>query len=158
MTAMIAGRYFGAALFLGGMSGVTPLLAQTFLVVETAGPPLGALPFQEGQEICLTWNHSVTGGPVADCFENLDGSLTLMRSYLHDFAAGLGDIAGRGEIAPAEDGGYWINDINEPIPGNSLALRIGPQDVNHVLAGDDNSLPLSQMAPDTAVLLSLERR
>ncbi|MFU8824351.1 DUF1850 domain-containing protein [Yoonia sp.] len=158
MTAMIAGRRLGAALFLGVMSGVTPLVAQTFLVVETSGSPLGALPFEEGQEICLTWNHSVTGGAVADCFENQDGSLTLMRSYLHDFAAGLGEMEGRGQIILAENGGYWINAINEPIAGNALALRIGPDAVNHVLAGPDQSLLLSQMAPDTRVRLSLERR
>jgi hypothetical protein len=139
-----------AALFAGG-----PAMAQPVLVVETAGAPLGELPFQPGAEICLRWNHSVTGGAVADCFENVAGQLTLTRSYLHDFAAGLGEVAGRGRIAPAATGGYWITGIAERVPDNSLALRVGPAAVNHRLTSADHSLPLSQIAPDTAARLTL---
>jgi hypothetical protein len=152
-------RRICAALCLIPVLALSPALAgDPVLLVETAGPPLGQLPFPQGQEICLHWNHSVTGGPVADCFENDDGSLTLTRSYLHDFAAGLGDMAGRGTLTPAGDGGYWITDIGEKIPGNALSLRVGPENVNHRLLAGDDTLPLSALAPDTAVLLSLEHR
>jgi hypothetical protein len=155
MMANNAGRHFGAALFCIALLSSAAVAAQPLLVVETAGAPLGELSFQPGEEICLTWNHSVTGGAVADCFENVGGRLTLTRSYLHDFAAGLGEVAGRGQIAPAAAGGYWINDIAEPIPDNSLALRVGPAAVNHTLTGVDRSLPLSLLAPNTAVRLTL---
>lgn len=155
MTAMIAGRSFGAALFCGTLLATGPAIAQPVLLVETAGVPLGELPFRQGAEICLTWNHSVTGGAVADCFENVAGQLTLTRSYLHDFAAGLGEVAGRGQITPAATGGYWITGIAEPIPENSLALRVGPARVDHTLTSTDQTLPLSRIAPDTAVRLTL---
>lgn len=150
-----AGRHRCAALLCAAFFAGGPVMAQPVLVVETAGAPLGELPFQPGAEICLRWNHSVTGGAVADCFENVAGHLTLTRSYLHDFAAGLGEVAGRGRIAPAATGGYWITGIAERIPNNSLALRVGPAAVDHTLTGTDHSLPLSRIAPDTAVRLTL---
>lgn len=150
-----AGRHRCAALFCAALFAGGPAVAQPALVVETAGAPLGELPFQQGAEICLRWNHSVTAGAVADCFENVAGQLTLTRSYLHDFAAGLGEVAGRGRIAPAATGGYWITGIAEMIPNNSLAVRVGPAAVDHTLTGTDHSLPLSRNAPDTAVRLTL---
>ncbi|WP_026352566.1 DUF1850 domain-containing protein [Yoonia vestfoldensis] len=155
MMATIAGRRLCAALLYTALCAGGPATAQPVLVVETAGPPLGELSFQPGEEICLTWNHSVTGGAVADCFENIAGQLTLTRSYLHDFAAGLGEVAGRGQIMPAAAGGYWITDIAEPIPDNSLALRVGPARVDHRLTGTGHALALSRLAPDTAVRLTL---
>lgn len=155
MMAMIVGRSFGAALLSVAVCAGGPVMAQPVLVVETADAPLGELPFRQDEEICLTWNHSVTGGAVADCFENVAGQLTLTRSYLHDFAAGLGEVAGRGQITPAATGGYWITGIAEPIPDNSLALRVGPARVDHTLTGTGQTLPLSRIAPDTAVRLTL---
>ncbi|ART99878.1 DUF1850 domain-containing protein [Yoonia vestfoldensis] len=155
MMAIMAGRHICVALLFTTLFSGTPSLAQPLLVVETTGPPLGELPFRQGEEICLTWNHSVTGGAVADCFENIAGKLTLTRSFLHDFAAGLGEVAGRGRIIPSPTGGYWIVDIAEPIPGNTLALRVGSTAVDHRLTGTDQSLRLSRMAPQTAVRLTL---
>ncbi|WP_322891732.1 MULTISPECIES: DUF1850 domain-containing protein [unclassified Yoonia] len=155
MMAIPVGQSFGAALLSAAVCAGGPVMAQPVLAVETAGAPLGELAFQPGTEICLRWNHSVTGGAVADCFENIAGQLTLTRSYLHDFAAGLGEVAGRGQITPAATGGYWITGIAERIPDNSLALRVGPAAVDHTLTGTDHSLPLSRIAPDTAVRLTL---
>lgn len=117
---------------------------------------LGQLPFDAGHAICLRWSHSVTGGAVADCFENRSGTMVLTRSYLHDFAAGLGEVAGRGQLQPSAGGGYWITGIDEVIPGNALALRVGPMAVNHTLSGGGQSLSLSQIAADTPVVLRLK--
>jgi hypothetical protein len=150
-----AGRHGCAALLCAALFAGAHAMAQPVLVVETTDAPLGELPFQPGAEICLRWNHSVTGGAVADCFENVAGQLTLTRSYLHDFAAGLGEVAGRGRIAPAATGGYWITEIAEPIPDNSLGLRVGPAAVNHRLTSAGQAIALSQIAPDTAVRLTL---
>lgn len=133
-----------------------PLSAQDALVVETSGGlAIGQLAFEPGQEICLTWAHSVTGGPVADCFENRSGTLVLARSYLHDFAAGLGEVAGRGTLRSAETGGYWIDGINEPIPGNALRLRVGAPFVGHVLTSGTQRLNLSARAAGASVYLRL---
>ena len=141
-----------ACLILAGL----PSLAQGALVVETqAGLEIGQMAFAPGQDICLTWAHSVTGGPVADCFGNKDGTLTLTRSYLHDFAAGLGEVAGRGTLRSASGGGYWIDDIDEPIPGNSLRLRVGAPRVGHVLTDGTQRLNLSARAAGAGVVLRL---
>ncbi|MFN4058147.1 MAG: DUF1850 domain-containing protein [Roseinatronobacter sp.] len=85
--------------------------------------------------VCLVWNHSVTGGLVADCFGARDGLLVLTHSYLHDFAAGLGEVAGRGTLRPDQRGGYWIDAINQPLP-HGLTLRLGGPQVAHRLMPD----------------------
>jgi hypothetical protein len=134
----------------------SPLWAQGALVVQTqAGLEIGELAFAPGQEICLRWAHSVTGGAVADCFGNKDGTLVLARSYLHDFAAGLGEVAGRGTLRRADGGGYWIDGINEPIPGNALRLRVGAPRVGHVLTDGTHRLNLSARAAGAGVVLRL---
>ncbi len=150
------GRPVGAALFLCLTIAAASAQAGPALVVETSqGAVLGKLGFDEGQEICLSWAHSVTGGAVQDCFENRRGTMVLTRSYLHDFAAGLGDIAGRGTIAAADGGGYWITGIDEAIPGNGLLLRVGAPRVGHVLQTADQSLDLSAVAAGARVTLRL---
>lgn len=160
MTGILAGRLFGAALLAlsacASLVWATPLRAQPHLVVETRnGLVIGQLRFDPGQELCLSWSHSVTGGPVSDCFENRDGILTLTRSYLHDFAAGLGEIAGRGTLRSAEGGGYWIDGIDEAIPDNALPLRVGAPRVGHVLTGSEQRLNLSTIAAGARVNLRL---
>jgi hypothetical protein len=92
---------------------------------------------------------------VADCFENRAGQFVLTRAFLHDFAAGLGEVAGRGRLTPATGGGYWIEDIDEPLPGNHLSLRIGSARVAHRLDTTGASLPLSELAPGARAILSL---
>lgn len=152
-----AGRSFGAALAFCLCGAAGPLAAQPVLAIVTEdGAVTGRLDFAPDQEICLTWAHSVTGGKVADCFENRRNALVLTRSYLHDFAAGLGEVAGRGTIAPAPEGGYWITGIDETIPDNALTLRIGSARVGHVLSNGSQSLKLSDMAPGARVLLRLQ--
>jgi len=107
------------------------------------GAVLAQLPMRDGAEICLHWAHSVTGGAVADCFENRAGTLTLTRSFLHDFAAGLGEVAGRGQVVSAQGGGYWIAGMNEAMPANTVTLRAGSAQVGHRLAGAGQDLLLS---------------
>jgi hypothetical protein len=94
--------------------------------------------------VCLVWNHSVTGGLVADCFAARDDVLVLERSYLHDFSAGLGEISGRGTLHPATGGGYWIEGIAAPMP-DGVTLRLGGANVAHRLMPDpfgSDALPL----------------
>ena len=153
MTRGRAGRLFAAALsFLlsaGSTSGAT-------LTVEAAEGPLLTFPVADGSEWCLEWNHSVTGGAVTDCFANRGGRMTLTRSYLHDFAAGLGEVPGRGTLRAADEGGYWIEDMSEPVPDNTLVLRVGRAAVNHRLAIGGEEHSLSALAAGRRVILRLE--
>ncbi len=117
------------------------------------GRVLARLPFPRGAEVCLRWAHSVTGGAVADCFRNRDGRMVLARSYLHDYAAGLGEVQGRGTLRPADDGGYWITGIDEVMPRDGLPLRVGPPRVGHRLQGAGQKRDLSAVAANRRVLL-----
>jgi len=121
-------------------------------VVTTDGAPVAELPF-DGAEICLSWAHSVTGGAVADCFAARGGRLVLVRSYLHDYAAGLGEVAGRGRVVPADGGGYWIVGIDESMPQGGLPLRVGPARVGHELSGAAGLIDLSERAANSLVTL-----
>jgi len=128
------------------------------LVVESdGGAALARLPLGADGGFCLDWRHSVTGGPVADCFAAGPdgGGLVLAESFLHDYAAGLGDIPGRGRVEAAPGGGYRILDIGEPLPGGVLRLRVGPARVGHRLTSAAATLDLSALAPGRRVTLRL---
>lgn len=127
------------------------------LTVEGAdGHVLLAERAPEGGEWCLRWNHSVTGGEVADCFVNDGGQMVLRRSYLHDFAAGLGTVEGRGgRLVPAPRGGYWIEGLREEIPGNALTLRVGSERVDHRLVTGGAAHRLSPRAAGARVTIRL---
>jgi hypothetical protein len=84
--------------------------------------------------------------------------MILVRSFLHDFAAGLGTVEGRGgRLVSAPGGGYWIEGINEPIPGNALALRVGEQRVGHRLEIGSETYGLSAMAARERVIIRLQQ-
>ena len=150
MTAHRAGRPLAVALSLCTAAGGS---ADT-LSIET-DVPLARIEVADGDGWCLRWNHSVTGGAVADCFVNNSGVMVLHRSYLHDFAAGLGEVPGRGHLRSAEGGGYWIEDIDEAIPGNALPLRVGRPRVDHRLISGDTEIGLSDIAAGLRVTLRL---
>lgn len=114
-----------------------------------------SLQIPAGDAWCLVWNHSVTGGRVADCFVTRAGQMVLDRSYLHDYAAGLGEVPGRGQVRPAAGGGYWIEGIDEPIPGNRLPLRVGRASTDHRLQVDGTDHDLSARAAGRRVTLHL---
>lgn len=155
----LAGRSLRAALLTcATLTGAQTAAADTLVVETRNGLAIAELAFVSGQEICLSWSHSVTGGQVADCFENRDGVMLLTRSFLHDFAAGLGEILGRGTISAAAEGGYWIDGIDEVIPGNKLLLRVGAPRVGHRLIGAGQRANLSAQAAGARVTLRLERQ
>lgn len=155
-TGVVWGRLIGAALSLmftaGAAQSGTVLqverLADSTVLAEAPAPP--------GTCWCLRWRHSVTGGRVADCFRNDAGRMVLERSYLHDFAAGLGTVAGRGgRLISAPGGGYWIEDISEPIADNTLVLRVGARRVDHRIAIGGRETHLSRIAPGARVVMRL---
>jgi len=147
------GRPFVAALFL---SAAQAAAAATLIVEGPDGAVLIEADAPADAEWCLTWNHSVTGGAVADCFENRERQMVLTRAYLHDFAAGLGTVEGRGgTLVSAEGGGYWIEGLDEPIPGNALPLRVGRPGTDHRLRIGDAVHALSPIAAGQRVVLRL---
>lgn len=147
------GRPFGAALLVVTLAAGLAQ-ADALEVRDRDGAMIARIPVAPGDEVCLRWSHSVTGGAVADCFELRDGRMTLSRSYLHDFSAGLGHLPGRGVQRPAEHGGYWIEQIDEPVPGNALPLRVGGPSVGHRLTAGRAHLDLSGRAAGRRVVLT----
>ena len=111
----------------------------------------------EGGEWCVLWHHSVKGFEVADCYQNRDGKMVLVWSHLPDFAAGLDHIPGRGRQVTDGQGGYFILDIDEPVPGNAYVLRPGAGTVDHRLAMGDRVVSLSAEAPRERVRIALKQ-
>lgn len=128
---------------------LTVSLAQT-------GDRLADLPMPDGAGWCILWNHSVQGFEVEDCYQNRNGRMVLVRSHLPDFAAGLDHIPGRGRQISDGMGGYWIEDIDEPVPGNAYILRPGRPAVNHRLRTQTTELSLTALAERARVRIALQ--
>ena len=109
----------------------------------------------DGAGWCLLWNHSVAGFQVSDCYVNDGGRMVLKRSHLPDFAAGLDHIPGRGRQVSDGQGGYWIEDLDEPVPGNAYVLRTGGPSVDHRLKVDDTVFSLSDSVGRDRVTIGL---
>lgn len=130
-------------------------IAQDLVATAEDGTEIARLPMPEGSGWCVLWNHSVQGFPVTDCYENRDGHMVLVRSHQPDFAAGLGHIPGRGRQVSDGAGGYWILDIDEPVPGDAYVLRPGRGPVDHRLQVGETVVSLSQAAARTRVRIEL---
>ncbi|MBB3231396.1 DUF1850 domain-containing protein [Halomonas stenophila] len=140
MSLLTRGRAAWLAPWLWCMLGIaSPALADAgcptheLRVRDAQGQALVRLPMPEGAGWCLAWNHSVEGFPVHDCYRNRGGHMVLVRSHLPDFAAGLDHIPGRGRQVSDGEGGYWIEEIDEPVPGDHYRLRVGTRRVDHRL-------------------------
>lgn len=138
------------------------------LVVERYGqsastntPGLIAIPMPEGEGWCVKWRHSVARFLVLDCYRNVAGQMVLERSHQPDFAAGLGHTPGRGVQVSDGEGGYWINRIDEPVPGNGYVLRAGAMRVDHRLTWPRQSatqtFSISEHAAGERVVIRLQR-
>lgn len=119
------------------------------------GSEIARLPVADGTGWCVLWHHSVQGFEVADCYENREGRMILVRSRQPDFAAGLGHIPGRGRQVSDGQGGYWIMDIDEAVPGNAYVLRPGSARVDHRLQVGDTIVSLSAVAARARVTIML---
>lgn len=101
----------------------------------------------------LRWNHSVTGIEVSDHYVYEKGSMVLTASHAPAFDAGLGHIPGRGTLESDGAGGYWIHDIDEPVPGNAYRLRVGPAAVDHRIRHAGRTYSLSAIAANEPVTI-----
>ncbi|SDL25108.1 hypothetical protein SAMN05192555_103190 [Franzmannia pantelleriensis] len=131
----------------------------TLQALGTDGEIVAELARAPGEGWCLAWNHSVRHFTVLDCYRNVAGEMQLERSHQPDFAAGLGHSPGRGEQVSDGQGGYWINDIHEPVADNRYALRVGSREVDHRLiweeGGETHTLSLSDQASGERVIFQL---
>lgn len=81
--------------------------------------------------------------------------MVLVRAHLPDFAAGLDHIPGRGVQISDGMGGYFIQDINEAVPGNAYILRPGAGWVNHRISINGTQVSLSKVAARARVRIAL---
>ena len=155
MSAVLRGRPLAAlCLCLGLLPGALSAGELTVTLADT-GAVLGRLPMPEGARWSVLWHHSVDGYEVEDIYENRAGAMVLVRSHLPDFGAGLGHIPGRGRQVSDGAGGYWIEDIDEPVPGNAYVLRPGRAGVNHRLRTAERELSLTALAERARVRIAL---
>lgn len=124
-------------------------------VSDPQGVTIASAPLPETGEWCLLWNHSVQGFPVADCFRMNAEQLFLDSTHTPDFAAGLGYIEGRGRLESDQNHGYRIKDMNVPIAGNVLPLRVGSTRVRHRIEIGDRVLELSPLASGQRVQIRI---
>ena len=101
----------------------------------------------------LRWNHSVTGILVTDYYYWNGEQMLLTASHTPAFDAGLGHIPNRGRLESDGNNGYWILDINEPVPNNAYALRVGSRNVNHRIEHEGNIYSLTEVAEGTRVTI-----
>lgn len=127
-----------------------PAGAGTVVVTDMDGKELTSL---EARSWCIVWNHSVAGFEVEDCYGLREGRMILERSHQPDFAAGLGHIPGRGVQRSDGAGGYWIDGIDEVVPGNCYRLRVGSARVNHRLVAGDVEISLTALAAGDSVAI-----
>lgn len=135
-----------------------PFLAQAEELLISRGQTgeiLATLHMENGDVWKIIWNHSVDGYEVEDIYENRFGSMVLIRSHQPDFGAGLGHIPGRGQQISDGIGGYWIENIDEPVPGNSYVLRAGAISVNHRLSTSRMEISLTAIAARERLRLTL---
>ncbi|MCA1768551.1 MAG: DUF1850 domain-containing protein [Halomonas sp.] len=145
-----------AALLVCLLLPLSALAAEGFLEVHTDdGRRIAGLSMPEGEGWCLEWNHSVEGFAVLDCYRHREGRMVLERSHLPDFAAGLDHIPGRGRQVSDGEGGYWIEAIDEPVPGNAYRLRVGSMRVDHRLVVEGERISLSRLAANRRVTVRL---
>jgi hypothetical protein len=125
-------------------------------VTDAAGAEIVAAAMDRETRWCLVWTHSVKGFEITDCFRQDSGVLMLERSHQPDFAAGLGDIPGRGRVVSDGAGGYWIEGIDAVLPGDALPIRIGTARVNHRLRIGEREWNLSERAAGARAVVRLE--
>ncbi|WP_208539086.1 DUF1850 domain-containing protein [Algihabitans albus] len=142
-----------------GLTGTLALTERARADVLTArlqdGTEIARLEMPEGSGWCVVWRHSVDGFEVQDCYENRGGAMVLVKSLQPDFAAGLGHIPGRGVQRSDGQGGYLIEELDEPVPGNAYILRPGGPAVDHRLRTARAEVSLSRAAPRARVTLAL---
>lgn len=125
------------------------------LVTDASGAELVRFDLAHQPTWYLSWHHSVTGVRVRDFYALEDGTMTLTHSHTPSFDAGLGHVPGRGRVESDDAHGYWIYDLDEPVPGNAYWLRVGAERVGHTLVHGARRVNLSKLAPGERVRIAV---
>lgn len=147
------GRLLAALLL--SLAALPVQAGQLVISLADTGQELARLAIADHARWSILWHHSVDGYEVEDIYENRAGAMVLVRSHLPDFGAGLGHIPGRGRQVSDGQGGYWIEDIDEPVPGSAYVLRPGRAAVNHRLRTPDAEISLTALAEHARVRIAL---
>lgn len=143
------------ALLGAGAAAAGLLLLPRHLVLELVpagpGPPLLCAKMRAGEEVVLSFTHSVNRRPVYDTLRVARDQLVVVKSRFDAFGAGMPEHStAEGTFRVAEDG--WIEwTINRPMP--EVVVRVG-RVANHTLRLKGRDLPLAALAsPGAAVAL-----
>lgn len=151
---MKLGLWLGCCLLLPTAVAATPFSLSVYS--QASDEPIATVPLGAEGEWCLHWQHSVAEFLVRDCFRvDAQGQMLLHESHQPDNAAGLDYIQGRGELVNDGNGGYIIQNIDEPVSANRLRLRVGSMRVDHRLVTQHQSVSLSERVPGESVEIRL---
>lgn len=139
------------ALLLLASGGAMPHLR----VTTASGEVILNLSLAEEPSWYIAWNHSVTGILVRDFYRFEGGQMLLTATHTPAFDAGLGHIPGRGRLESDGEGGYWIREIDEPVPGNAYLMRVGSLQVDHRVVHRGDSYSLSEPAAGQRVVVEV---
>ncbi|KJS43209.1 MAG: hypothetical protein VR71_11820 [Roseovarius sp. BRH_c41] len=143
-----------ALLFL--VASAVPAKPDRLLITRiSSGEILADFDAPQGTHWSILWTHSVDGYEVEDVYENRAGRLMLVRSHMPDFGAGLGHIPGRGRQVSDGQGGYWIEEIDEAVPGDAYVLRTGRANVNHRLRAPHFEISLTAFGAHESLQVAL---
>lgn len=160
-TAKPSGPVFGVPWAFAVLSFLCTLVAgsaahaQRLVVTDDAGRVLLELPLNAAPTWEVRWQHSVAGFLVRDRYRLEGGRMLLQDTHAPDFAAGLGQIPGRGRLESDGQGGYWIKGIDEPVADNRYHLRVGSKRVDHRVVHAGTSYSLSARAAGQRVTLAV---
>ncbi len=130
-------------------------LAWPVTVLQVGVERLGSVffPVREGSVVELEWIHSVSAIPVREVFEVAGGELWLEETHNPWFAAGLGEISGRGRTVAEGDHAVAIVDIHER--AEEMVLRIGNPEIHHTIRVAGRQCDLSRLAPHRRAVLAV---
>ena len=126
------------------------------LLLCVEGRPVSWLPLKEGERLELSWVHSVSGIRVREVFRYQNGTLFFTETHNPWFAAGLGEVPGRGRVVAEAGHAVAIVGIDEPAWG--MVFRLGAPSVDHTLWYRGRPLRLSRCYPHARLAWSPERR
>ncbi len=115
------------------------------LLLRVDGRPVAWLRLRDGERLELTWLHSVSGIPVREVFRYRGGRLLFTATHNPWFAAGLGEVPGRGRVVAEAGHAVAIVGIDEPAGG--IVFRLGAPDIDHTLWYRGRAYRLSRCFP-----------
>ena len=141
------------------LAGVGLLLASwpvPGMLLQIDARPVAWLPLENGEDLELTWVHSVSGIPVREVFRYQDGTLYFEETHNPWFAAGLGEVPGRGRVVSEAGHAVAIVGIHEP--AWDFVFRLGAPEIDHTLWYRGRPLRLSRCFPHARLSWEKVRR